>query len=68
MGMTPQNSIATMVASKPHALWDVPAHWTLAQVTLLPLAPLLYQHVQHQAICGPVLQPRGSVYGGSCLL
>lgn len=33
MGMTPQNSIATMVASKPHALWDVPAHWTLAQVT-----------------------------------
>ncbi len=38
MGMTPQNSIATMVASKPHALWDVPANWTLAQGATVPVA------------------------------
>lgn len=38
MGMTPQNSIATMVASKPHALWDVPANWTLAQAATVPVA------------------------------
>ena len=38
MGMTPQNSIATMVASKPHALWDVPDNWTLAQSATVPVA------------------------------
>ncbi|EIE23140.1 hypothetical protein COCSUDRAFT_47508 [Coccomyxa subellipsoidea C-169] len=38
MGMTPQNSIATMVASKPHALWDVPDSWTLAQAATVPVA------------------------------
>ncbi len=36
--MTPQNSIATMVASKPHALWDVPDNWTLAQSATVPVA------------------------------
>lgn len=36
--MTPQNSIATMVASKPHALWDVPVNWTLAQSATVPVA------------------------------
>ena len=38
MGMTPQNSIATVVASKPHALWAVPEHWTLAQGATVPVA------------------------------
>ncbi len=38
MGMTPQNSIATMVASKPHALWDVPDSWNLAQAATVPVA------------------------------
>ena len=38
MGMTPQNSIATMVASKPHALWAVPGNWTLAQGATVPVA------------------------------
>jgi NADPH:quinone reductase-like Zn-dependent oxidoreductase len=38
MGMTPQNSIATMVAVKPHALWDVPDSWTLAQAATVPVA------------------------------
>ena len=38
MGMTPQNAIATMVPSKPHALWDVPDSWTLAQAATVPVA------------------------------
>ena len=38
MGMTPQNSIATVVASKPHALWAVPEYWTLAQGATVPVA------------------------------
>ena len=38
MGMTPQNSIATVVASKPHALWDVPENWSLAQSATVPVA------------------------------
>lgn len=38
MGMTPQNSIATMVASKPHALWAVPENWSLAQAAAVPVA------------------------------
>ena len=38
MGMTPQNSIATMVASKPHALWAVPDNWTLTQGATVPVA------------------------------
>ncbi|EIE22203.1 ketoacyl-synt-domain-containing protein [Coccomyxa subellipsoidea C-169] len=58
MGMTPQNSIATMVASRPHALWDVPDSWTLAQAATVPVAYATAYYAL--VICGR-LRPRHRV-------